>query len=149
MPMREGHDFGWSLPSTPQTVAFGVPIADALLEATQRLSARRVAVVTTNSLAGSGGLAEVVRNILGPKFHSVVAGIRSHTPRADVVRVIKALEVADGVVTIGGGSVCDSAKAARLCLANGITDAAGMDRLRSYDNAKGYDPDSTISPSRP
>jgi len=66
--MKEGHDFGWSLPSTQQTVAFGVPIADALPEAAQRLSARRLAVVTTNSLAGSGGLAEVVRNILGPKF---------------------------------------------------------------------------------
>ena len=149
MPMREGRDSGWSLPSTLQTVAFGVPIADALLEATQRLSARRLAVVTTNSLAGSGGLAEVVRNILGPKFHSVVAGIRSHTPRADVVRVIKALEGADGVVTIGGGSVCDSAKAARVCLANGITDAVGIDRLRPYNKAKGSEPDSTISPSLP
>jgi maleylacetate reductase len=147
--MKEGHDFGWSLPSTQQTVAFGVPIADALPEAAQRLSARRLAVVATNSLAGSGGLAEVVRNILGPKFHSVVAGIRSHTPRADVVRVIKALEGADGVVTIGGGSVCDSAKAARLCLANGITDAVGMDRLRPYHKAKGSEPDNTISPSLP
>jgi maleylacetate reductase len=140
---------GWSLPPTPQTVAFGIPIADALPEAVRRLSARRVAVVTTNSLARSGGLAETVRNILGPKFHSVVSGIHSHTPRADVVRVIQALEGADGVVTIGGGSVCDSAKAARLCLANRITDAVGMDRLRPYDKAKSAEPDGTISPSLP
>jgi maleylacetate reductase len=142
-------DSGWSLPPTQQTVAFGVPIADALPEAAQRLAARRVAVVTTNSLAGSGGLAEVVRNILGPKFHSVVAGIHSHTPRADVVRVIKALAGADGVMTIGGGSVCDCAKAARFCLANGITDAVGMDRLRPYNKAKVSEPDGTISPSLP
>jgi maleylacetate reductase len=146
---RMGHDSGWSLPSVEQTVAFGVPIADALPEAARRLSARRLAVVTTNSLARPGGLAEAVRNILGPKFHSVVAGIHSHTPRADVVRVIKALEGADGVVTIGGGSVCDSAKAARLCLANGIADTVGMDRLRPYNKAKGAEPDSTISPSLP
>jgi len=142
-------DSGWSLPPSRQTVAFGVPLAGALPEAVQRLSARRLAVVTTNSLAGPGGLAEVVRNILGPMFHSVVAGIHSHTPRADVVRVIKALEGADGVVTLGGGSVCDSAKAARLCLANGITDAVGMDRLRPYDKAKGSEPDGTRSPSMP
>jgi maleylacetate reductase len=143
------NDSGWSLPPSQQTVAFGLPLADALTEAAKRLSARRFAVVTTNSLAGPGGLAEAVRNLLGPKFHSVVAGIHSHTPRADVVRVIKALDGADGVVTIGGGSVCDSAKAARLCLANGITDAVGMDRLRSYDKAKGSEPDGTISPSLP
>ena len=147
--MSEGHDFGWALPSIQQTVAFGMPIADALPEATRRLSASRLAVVTTNSLAGPGGLAEAVRKILGHRFHSVVAGIHSHTPRADVVRVIKALEGADGVVTIGGGSVCDSAKAARLCLANGITDAVGLDRLRPYNKVKGSEPDSTISPSLP
>jgi maleylacetate reductase len=147
--MKEGRDCGWALPSTPQTVAFGVPLADALSEAALRLSARRLAVVTTNSLTGPGGLAEGVRSILGSKLHSFVVGIHSHTPRADVARVIKALEGADGVVTLGGGSVCDAAKAARLCLANGITDAAGMDRLRSYDKAKGSNPDSTISPSLP
>jgi maleylacetate reductase len=143
-----GHDSGWSQPSSQQTVAFGMPIADALPEAIRRLSARRLAVVTTNSLAGPGGLAEAVRNILGPKFHSIVAGIHSHTPRADVIRVIKALEGADGVVTIGGGSVCDSAKAARLCLANHISDAAGMDSLRPY-NRKGTEPDPTMPPSLP
>jgi maleylacetate reductase len=147
--MRAGPDFGWSLPSIQQTVAFGVPIADALPEAAHRLSARHLAVVTTNSLAGSGGLAEVVRSILGPKFHSVVAGIHSHTPRADVVRVIKALQGADGIVTIGGGSVCDCAKAARLCLANRITDAVGIDNLRPYHTAKGSEPDSIVSPSLP
>lgn len=147
--MRERRDCGWALPSTQQTVAFGVPLADALPEAALRLSARRLAVVTTNSLAGPGGLAETLRNILGSKLHSFVAGIHSHTPRADVARVIKALEGADGVVTLGGGSVCDSAKAARLCIANGITDAAGMDRIRSYDKAKGSEPDGTISPSLP
>src|SRR5580658_1125334 len=98
--MREGHDCGWALPSTQQTVAFGVPLADALSEATRRLSARRLAVVTTNSLTGPGGLAEGLRNILGSKLHSFVVGIHSHTPRADVVRVIQALEGADGVVTL-------------------------------------------------
>jgi maleylacetate reductase len=149
MPLNVGRDCGWSLPPLQQTVAFGVPLEDALPQAALRLSARRLAVVTTNSLTGPGGLAEALRNILGSKLHSFVAGIHSHTPRADVVRVIKALEGADGVVTLGGGSVCDSAKAARLCLANGITDAAGMDRLRSYDKAKGSEPDSTISPSLP
>jgi maleylacetate reductase len=142
-------DYGWALPSPRQTVAFGVPLADALPEALLRLSARRVAVVTTNSLTGPGGLAGTLRNLLGSKLHSFVAGIHPHTPRADVVRVINALQGADAILTLGGGSVCDSAKAARLCLANGITDAAGMDRLRSYDKARRSEPDSTVTPSLP
>src|ERR1700730_18731233 len=102
MPMREGRDSGWSLPSTLQTVAFGLPIADALPEAALRLSARRLAVVTTNSLTGSGGLAEAVRTILGPKFHSVVAGVYSPTTPAEVVGVVKELDRDGGVVGIVG-----------------------------------------------
>ena len=81
---------GWATPSPQPTVAFGVPLADALPEAIRRFSARRVAVVTTNSLAGPGGLGETVRSVLGPKFHSITAGIRPHTPRGDVIRTSSA-----------------------------------------------------------
>ena len=140
---------GWSLPIPQPTVAFGIPVADALIDAVQRLSARRVAVVTTNSLAGPGGLAEFLCKILGSKFHSTVAGIRPHSPRESVIRVVKALEGADGVVTIGGGSVCDSVKAARLCLANGITDAAGIDRLRPHGKSEGGEPDPMLLATLP
>jgi len=140
---------GWSTASQQQTVAFGVPIAEAIVEAVRRLSMRRVAVVTTNSLSGPGGLAEAVVKVLGSKFQSIVSGIHSHTPREDVIRVAKALDGIDGVVTIGGGSVCDSVKAARLCLANGISDPVGMDRLRPYDKARNSEPDETRSPTIP
>jgi maleylacetate reductase len=130
-------------------VAFGIPIADALIDAVQRLSVRRVAVVTTNSLAGPGGPAESICKILGSRLHSTVTGIRPHSPREGVIRVVKALEGADGVVTIGGGSVCDSVKAARLCLANGITDVAGIDRLRPHGKSEGGEPDPTLLPTLP
>ncbi|HEY3659296.1 MAG TPA: iron-containing alcohol dehydrogenase [Steroidobacteraceae bacterium] len=139
---------GWSTSSPQQTVAFGVPIAEAIVEGVRRLSMSRVAVVTTNSLSGPGGLAEAVVKVLGSKFQSIVSGIHPHTPRKDVIRVAKALDGIDGVVTIGGGSVCDSVKAARLCLANGISDAVGMDRLRPYHN-RNSEPDETRSPTLP
>jgi maleylacetate reductase len=137
------------LASQLPTVAFGLPFEEALPEAATRLAAKRLLVVTTNSLTGAGGLAEAVQKVLGPRFHGVVSGIRPHTPRADVIRVAKALEGCDGVVTIGGGSVCDSVKAARLCLANGITDTSGMDRLRPYHKAEGPEPDTTRAPTLP
>ena len=140
---------GWSRPAPAQTVAFGIPVAEALPEAVRQLSGRRVAVIAANSLSKPGGPAEAICGILGDKFHTMLSGIKPHTPRADVARVIKALEGADAVVTIGGGSVCDSVKAARLCLANGITDAAGMDQLRSYDKAGEPGSDPTKSPTLP
>ena len=140
---------GWSLPIPQHTVAFGIPMADALIDAVQRLSIRRVAVVTTNSLAGPGGQAESLCKILGSRFHSTIAGIRPHSPREGVIRVAKALEGADGVVTIGGGSVCDSVKAARLCLANGITDVAGIDRFRPHGKLECREPDPTLPPALP
>ena len=139
---------GWSTSSQQQTVAFGVPITESLVEAVRRLSMRRVVVVTTNSLSGPGGLAEAVIKLLGSKFQSMVSGIHPHTPRKDVIRVAKALDGIDGVVTIGGGSVCDSVKAARLCLANDISDPVGMDRLRPYHN-RNSEPDETRSPTLP
>ena len=152
--MSKYNQSGRALPQHQQTVVFGVPLAEALPEEMRRLSMKRVLVVSTNSLSGPGGLAETVRNVLGSKFCGLISGIHPHTPRADVIRVAKALRDADadGVVTIGGGSVCDSAKGARLCLANGITDTVGMDRLRTYHPDFFTNPpkdDPTIAPSLP
>ena len=142
---------GWSAPSEPQTVAFGVPLAEALPQALARFSAKKVAVITTNSLAGPGGLAEGVAKLLGDRFAGVTAGIRPHSPRGEVARIAKALEGADAVVTIGGSSVGDTTKAARLCAANGIFDIDGIDRLRTYSKTGGTDaePDGTIIPTLP
>jgi maleylacetate reductase len=140
---------GWCFTSYQQTVAFGIPMAEALSEAIKRFSAQRIALVTTNSLSGPGELAESVAKVLGPRLHATISGIRPHTQRGDVARVARALEGADAVVTIGGSSVGDTVKAARLCLANGITDAEGMDRLRSYDMPEASEADEVKSPTLP
>jgi maleylacetate reductase len=140
---------GWCTSSYRQTVAFGIPMADALSEALRRLPAREIALVTIDSLSGPGQLAEKVAEVLGDRLHSTISGIRPHSPRGDVVRVVQALEGVDGVVTIGGGSVCDTVKAARLCLANGITSMEGTDRLRPYNKAAGSEPENIRAPSLP
>ena len=131
--MAQLRESGWSVPPLQQSVAFGIPMADAVAEAVRRLSMDRVIVVTVNSLSGPGGLAERVATALGPKFHSIVSGVLPHSPRTEVIRIAKALKDAGGVVTIGGGSVSDTVKAARLCLANGIDNPDDMDRLRPYN----------------
>ncbi len=139
---------GWSKPAPNQRISFGTPISRALPEAVEMLSAHHVVVVTTRSLAGPDGLAEAVRAALGSVGISTISGIRAHTPREDVIRLTRELSHADGVVTIGGGSVCDAVKAARLCLANGVTEAAEMDRLCSHRASDGAALP-VISPSLP
>ena len=57
----------------------------------------------------------------------------AHTPRAAVVAAAnQAREAkADLIVTVGGGSITDGAKAVQLCLANDVSDIEGIDRIRT------------------
>jgi maleylacetate reductase len=145
---------GWAAPLPQQTVAFGLPAAEALPRALRQLSMNRVAVVTTNSLTGAGGIAENITRLLGNKLHTIISGVQAHTPRRNVVRVARELEGADGVVTIGGSSVHDTVKAARLCLANGVTQPDDIDRFRARAKKGESSPDdgdqaSIVLPSLP
>ena len=120
---------GWANPVPLQTVGFGYPIAEAIPEALSRLGARRVLIVSTNSLAGAGGLAEQVQDAAGISAIGLLSGIAAHSPRQDVAIIVEALAEADGVITIGGGSVCDAVKVARLCHANAGLDSSSIDQL--------------------
>jgi maleylacetate reductase len=131
MTAQDNRNIGWCKPGPSQTVAFGMSVAEGLPKALRQLGALRIVFVTTNSLARPGGLAERVRDALGVDCLSVVSDIRAHTPRSDVMRVVNALKDADGVVSLGGGSVCDAVKAARICLANAVFEPDDIDRVRA------------------
>jgi alcohol dehydrogenase class IV len=111
-------------------VIYGKPVADALADALSGSS--RVLLVTNSSLAGAGGLAATVRQLLGERCVDVISGVHAHSPRQDVVRIAMRLREtgADAAVGLGGGSVCDAAKVARWCVGNDVFEAADMDRLR-------------------
>jgi maleylacetate reductase len=66
----------------------------------------------------------------------------AHTPREAVIAATNAAREAgaDLIVTVGGGSITDGAKAVQLCLANGITDLNGIERIRVH---KGVAPEMT------
>ena len=122
-------------PPPRQTLIYGKPIRAALDDALTSLAATRVALVSSSSLmvsSGPGGLASQVQQALGKRYLATITGPGAHTPRRDVIRIAASLHDsgADAVVALGGGSVCDGVKAARLCLGNNVTQAADMDRLR-------------------
>ena len=110
-------------------VHFGTPVADALhTEATQR-GAQRIFVVTSRSLnrktdAVTQALARIQPQVVG-LFDDCV----EHTPRDSVIALAQAVRAAhaDLIVSIGGGTVIDTAKVALVALAEGLTSIEQLD----------------------
>ena len=113
-------------------VVFGRPAAEAVAEQADRLAARRVFLMVSNTLNRTTGEIEKVRKALGERCVGTFDAMPPHTPRAAVIAATRQARAAgcDLIATFGGGSITDGAKAVQLCLANDIDSADGMDALR-------------------
>jgi maleylacetate reductase len=71
---------------------------------------------------------------LGPRCVGTFDAMPAHTPRAAVIAATEQARAAgaDLIVTVGGGSITDGAKAVQICLANDIRDVEDIDRVRAY-----------------
>jgi maleylacetate reductase len=120
-------------------VIYGRPVIDTLLGEIERRAAKRAFVIASNTLAQASGVVDALRGQLGDRFAGSWTRVAAHTPRTDVVAAAVAAAEADAdlVITVGGGSVTDAGKMVRLCLANGLYDARGLDRLRTRVAAGG------------
>jgi maleylacetate reductase len=80
-----------------------------------------------------------VRRALDNRFAGIFDHMPAHTPRHAVVEAAAMARDAraDLIVTIGGGSITDGAKALQLCLANNISSAEAIDGLRPIKGADG------------
>jgi alcohol dehydrogenase class IV len=115
---------------------------DALAEVggeLDRLEASRVLLVTTPSVARSAVLPLVVAAV-GDRLAGVFDACRRGAPRAVVLAAaVRADEVgADVLVSVGGGSVVDTAKGVALCRAVGITAPGDFDGYRVGAQAAGF-----------
>jgi maleylacetate reductase len=113
-------------------VVFGRPAADAVGEQTSRMGAERVLLMVSGTLNRETGEIARIRAALGNRCAGLFDRMPAHTPRSAVIAAAAmAREVsADLIVTVGGGSITDGAKAVRLCLANDITSVEGLDACR-------------------
>jgi maleylacetate reductase len=115
--------------SPMQRVYSGRPAAEALAEEVERLGARRVFVVASNTLSRKTEEVAHLKRALGAKFVGLHDSIAPHVPREDVIAGVVAAEACspDMLVSIGGGSVTDATKIINLCLKLGVRTPEAME----------------------
>src|ERR1700756_549896 len=126
-----------------EAVAFGKPAAEAIGEEARRLDAKRVFLMVSGTLNRTTDEIAMVQRALGDRFAGIFDRMPPPTPRRPVIEAAAAAREAgaDLIVTIGGGSVTDGAKAVQLCLANDIRTTEALDQYRPV---KG--PDGSVGP---
>lgn len=107
----------------PPYVSYGVPHYEACAHHVQdTFDAKRAYIIASTSLSKNTDEVDKLKRALGDRLAGVRVGIAPHTPWDEVVASAKdALEKkADCLITIGGGSLVDGAKAMLLFMANNI-----------------------------
>jgi maleylacetate reductase len=124
-------------------VVFGRLAADAIADEARRCDAERVFLMVSGTLNRNMDEIAKIRRALGNRFAGLFDRMPAHTPRRAVIEAAAMAREAraDLIVTIGGGSVTDGAKAVQLCLANGISTPEALDDYRPVKR-----PDGTMGP---
>jgi maleylacetate reductase len=114
-------------------VVFGRPAAEAVAGQVDRLHAGRAFLMVSGTLNRSTDEIEKIRQALGTRCVGTFDAMPPHTPREAVVAAAEQARSAgaDLIVTVGGGSITDGAKAVQLCLANDVRTADDIDRIRA------------------
>jgi maleylacetate reductase len=118
-----------------EEVHYGKPAAPSVAEIVKAHGAERVFLMVSGTLNRQTDEVESVRRALGNKCVGTFDKMPAHSPRSAVIAAAaQAREArADLIVTLGGGSITDGAKAVQLCLANDITTVEGLDKVRNAD----------------
>lgn len=126
-----------------EAVTFGRPAAETVAEEARRRAAERVFLMVSGTLNRKTDEVAKLRRALGNRVVGVFDHMPPHTPRHAVIEAAAMAREAgaDLIVTLGGGSVTDGAKAVQLCLANDIRSAEALDALRPVAG-----PDGAVGP---
>ena len=118
--------FSYSYPGAGRVV-YGDDALSSLPSLCDSLKAERILLLTTPSLLDTT-LRERVQGLLGERCVGVISDVAQHVPAGSVTAVIVqayGMEP-DLIVSLGGGSVTDTAKAVSAGLAQGYTDALSL-----------------------
>jgi maleylacetate reductase len=114
-------------------VVFGRPAAAAVVEQMDRLGASRAFLMVSGTLNRETDEIEKIRNSLGVRCAATFDAMPPHTPREAVITAAEQARAAkaDLIVTVGGGSITDGAKAVQICLANDVRSVDDIDKVRA------------------
>jgi maleylacetate reductase len=114
-------------------VVFGRPAATAVVEQVDRLGASRAFLMVSGTLNRETDEIEKIRSSLGARCAATFDAMPPHTPREAVMAATEQARAAgaDLIVTVGGGSITDGAKAVQICLANDVRSIDDIDRVRT------------------
>jgi len=115
----------------PKKIQWGRPTSEALQEVLVELDSKRAFLMVSSTLRKETSLIDDIEGALGKLCVGVWDGMPSHSPREAVIAAANAARAAsaDVIVTIGGGSLTDGAKAVRIALAEHVSDISGLDGL--------------------
>ncbi|UYO53822.1 iron-containing alcohol dehydrogenase [Rhodopseudomonas palustris] len=118
-----------------EEVVYGQPAAEALAAQLDRIGAQRALLMVSGTLNRTTDEIAKIKDALGSRCAGVFDAMPAHTPRAAVIAATEQARAiqADIIVTVGGGSITDGAKAVQICLANDISSAAEIDRVRNIN----------------
>jgi len=124
--------------SKMEEVVWGKPAAETVAGLAQKRGAERVFLMVSGTLNRTTDEIDKLRRALGNKCVGTFDRMPPHTPRSAVIAAAdQAREArADLIVTLGGGSITDGAKAVQLCLANDIRTPEAMDGVRAPNPVK-------------
>jgi alcohol dehydrogenase class IV len=117
--------------SSMDTVTYGIGALDLLPHLVAETGRRRVMAVMSGSLVG-GLVEERLQRVLGDTLVASYAKTRQHVPQDSVLEAAAVAREAgaDVVVSLGGGTPIDCAKAVTLCLAQNIESREQLDAYR-------------------
>ena len=134
--MHSGDSGSFSYANPPRIHWGAGCLAERLEQELADRGARRVFVVSTRSVATHPTLGGVLDEHLGSRRVGQVATIGQHAPASAVAQAVRAAREADPdlVISFGGGSPIDAAKAITFALATDLdlTDPAAAQKARGF-----------------
>ena len=118
--------------TTNKKVIYGKPYIQATMDEVKARNSK-VLLVASKTLDGSTSLIKDLEKALGEHLLGKVSAIREHTPDDDVVSLAKKIKEvgANTVITFGGGSLIDAAKAVKIALTYNLQEGADFRLIHS------------------